>query len=580
MVSAIPGVELPADVDFDSWGENADPGDLLTPQGPPPERSVAEIIANTRVDPVWFIERILGEHLWTKQRAITRAIFKHRRVAVKACHSSGKTHVSAGIIHAFFNAYPGCKILTTAPTGTQVEGQLWPEIRILGRKLPKGWGVNIYAGAPRMWAADDWWAIGRSTNEATRFQGYHAPKMLFVVDEAVGVDGAIFEAIEGNRAGGDVHLLLLGNPTVPGGPFYDAFSNPYDAEANPTGWVNFTISAFDTPNFTGLGIPSKPDASEGHLEPLLALTIDDLYANPLPYLTTRFWVHEKYHEWGPDSPLWQGRVLGIFPEQASDSLFPLSYLEGAAKQEPKAGPQEPFDLGIDVAGPGEDETVGYARCGGDILDGKPSIWAQADPREAACQWVQGMMQRAAGQGRVVRRVNVDAVGIGYNFALHVQDFVRSLPGVEKTDSRVKLVNVGDASLTDDKLNRKAEEYWGLRLRMQRREVTNLKDATTYTQLAGMRYKQLETGKIQIEPKSEARKRGMKSPDRAEALMLAFASDRTPGMLAWAEGRVGGMVEGRREIIEATIATAKEKGGNMSMAEALRLVLAKEAKGEV
>jgi hypothetical protein len=37
--------------------------------------------------------------------------------------------------------------------------------------------------------------------------------------------------------------------------------------------------------------------------------------------------------------------------------------------------------------------------------------------------------------------------------------------------------------------------------------------------------------VQIESKEEARKHGVRSPDRAEALMLAFA-DRTPGILRY------------------------------------------------
>ena len=50
-------------------------------------------------DPVGFIESTMGGTLWETQRAIVRAVFSapHARVAVKACHASGKTHVAAAV---------------------------------------------------------------------------------------------------------------------------------------------------------------------------------------------------------------------------------------------------------------------------------------------------------------------------------------------------------------------------------------------------------------------------------------------------------------------------------------------------
>jgi hypothetical protein len=98
---------------------------------------------------------------------------------------------------------------------------------------PKPWKTRLDLGPNR-------YAIGLSTNEGVRFQGWHG-KILIVIDEAPGVRPEIYEAIEGIRAGGDVRVLALGNPTVAGGPFYDAFT------INRDGWSLFTISAFDTP---------------------------------------------------------------------------------------------------------------------------------------------------------------------------------------------------------------------------------------------------------------------------------------------------------------------------------------------
>jgi hypothetical protein len=136
---------------------------------------------------------------------------------------------------------------------------------------------------------------GLSTDQGVRFQGFHG-RLLIVVDEAPGVKADIWEAIEGIRAGGVVRVLALGNPTIAGGPFYDAFS------ANRDGWCTFTISAFDSPNLAGLS-----------LDELLTLPDSALDHCVRPYLVTRRWVREKYAEWGPGHPLWEARVLGRFP---------------------------------------------------------------------------------------------------------------------------------------------------------------------------------------------------------------------------------------------------------------------------
>src|SRR6266850_6112471 len=97
--------------------------------------------------------------------------------------------------------------------------------------------------------------------------------------------------------------------TIASGPFYDAFT------ANREGWSLFTISAFNTPNLAGLD-----------LESLLALSEDELDQNVRPYLTTRRWVKEKFHEWGLGHPLWESRVLGNFPKQSQDALISLTWL--------------------------------------------------------------------------------------------------------------------------------------------------------------------------------------------------------------------------------------------------------------
>ena len=207
-------------------------------------------------------------------------------------------------------------------------------------------------------------------------------------------------------------------------------------------------------------------------------------------------------EWGPGHPLWESRVLGNFPVQAEDALLSLAWLEAAKYRE--GGEEGPLQAGLDVAGPGEDETALCLRRGPKIVLLK--AWASRDPRGEVLATLLPYQSQLA-------QLNVDSVGIGYYLAEHLRD--QGLP--------VRAVNVGEAACDREKyVNRKAELYWGLRLRAQAGDLAGLTDEKAIAQLAGIRYSHNSRGQIVIESKEEARKRGVKSPDRAEAVILAFA----------------------------------------------------------
>lgn len=415
------------------------------------------------------------------------------RVAVKACHASAKTFTAAEIVLWWVAAVRGIAI-TTAPTWPQVEKLLWGEIHKAhgSARLPLGGQLN----AVEWRLAPDVYAMGLSTDQGVRFQGFHGT-VLVVLDEAPGVRPDIFEAIEGIRAGGDVRLLMLGNPTTASGPFYDAFGRDRGS------WRTFTIDAMDTPNLAGTSLAELraipyPDGTD---DPALDVA-------PRPYLVTRRWIWEKLHEWGEASPLWQSRVRGRFPEQSEDALISLAWLEAAALPA-EADPSRTWVAGVDVAGPGEDETVLCLRRGPEIA--AIAAWSVPDPMGSLV----AAMAPYRGEGLTV---NIDSIGIGYHLAHRLRD-----AGYD-----VREVNVGERAADPEKYaNLKAELYWGLRQRFEAGSIRGLADDLAVSQLAGVRYGHNARGQVVIESKESARKRGVKSPDRAEAVMLAFARPARP-----------------------------------------------------
>lgn len=450
-------------------------------------------------DPVRFTKGLLCHKTWTIQEQILKSVAKNKLTAVKACNASSKTFTAAEAALWWVIRYPNNGIvITTAPTDTQVRKLLWGEIH---KAIRDGRIVFPSINQKELSLGPDNYAMGMATNEGVRFHGFHG-KVLVIFDEAPGIRSDIWDALEGIRAGGDVHVLALGNPLVPSGHFYDIFTNGRGQ------WKTFSISALDTPNFEGINIcdyhmQKKDDERLCTKKCLLQLSHEDIGRSKFPYLITRYFALDRYKEWGPKHPFFEARVLGQFPKQSEDALIALAYLEEAKIRPTRKQKDQKVDVGIDVAGPGEAETVVWVRCGPNFIAAR--VWTIGDPRGE----VKAYLKRWEG---MINSVNVDSVGIGWYFAKDLKD----------SDFPVQFINVGLPARDSEKFaNLKAEAFWAVRMRFQGGDICGLEDELTISQLASIRYKHNARGQVVIESKDELARRGVKSPDRAEALMLAY-----------------------------------------------------------
>jgi hypothetical protein len=458
-------------------------------------------------DPVLFAQHILGVTLWEREVEILRSIQTKRRTAVKACHGVGKTFSLAVATLWWLARYEKGIVLTTSPTQRQVRTQLWVEIHRLveGARVPYP-KLNT---TDLKFRDDHNFAIGFSTNQAENFQGYHGKHVLIIADEAPGIESGIWDAMAGTMAGGQVHIVMAGNPTIPAGAFFDAFHTERGL------WQCLTIDAFDSPNLKGLSLEQLQglDPAEG----------GPLDCNPVPYLVTKRWVYDQHQAWWhgneSSSPNWVARVLARFPEQAQNALIRMAWLERArqrARDNPaSASGSGPLVAGVDVGG-GEAETVVYVcECRPDqrrIL--AMGAWRGTDTRGAAVNFLNQFRSRLS-------RVRVDGIGIGHNFGLHLRDCrfpvelvnvalpCENKPHLRENNPAQRFVNV------------KASCYQSLADAFEHDQVEGLTDEATLGQLAGLLYEIDAQGRMKIESKEQARARGVRSPDRAEALMLAL-----------------------------------------------------------
>jgi phage terminase large subunit len=451
-----------------------------------------------RKNPDWWVEQIFQCTLWRLQKEIIQAVAGHPRTTVRSCTGSGKTYLAAHIVLWFLANYMPGQVLTTAPTFRQVESVLWKEIAsaYIKTKFEKGFGGSLKA--TRLDMKEDWFALGLSTDEPERFQGFHSPNMLVVGDEASGLDEKVYTAIETPLSTGFARLLLIGNPTQPVGRFRDTFDSPL--------YQHFHISAFDTPNFAVFGITLE-DIKSGAWKDKMAVAqwqIEDgtwMAKLPCPYLINPLWVAERLAEWGEGSFQFQTYVLGEFPAKGAHNLFNLTDVEAAIDR--KVNDEGDIVSALDVARYGECESVYGKRRGERVFP--LQTWGH-----------EGIHYTTGRTARHLREDNasgiyIDAGGIG-------ADDCDILKGEGFNVTRV-LSN--EPAIDKERfLNRRAELYWMLSKRFADGKISIPKDRKLVSQLCDIRY-DYKNGRIFIESKEAMIARGSKSPDRADMLAMLF-----------------------------------------------------------
>ena len=441
-----------------------------------------------RDDPVWWCREVLGYEPWEKQVEIIESVRDNRTTAVKSCHAAGKSSIAGRTALWFLYSHNPSIVLTTAPTDRQVRGILWKEIRSSMQRAKCPLGGTILTQELKL--ADDWFAWGFTAPDydPDRFQGFHEIYMLVIADESSGVSDEIFEGIDGVLTSEQSRLLMIGNPTNPAGRFARAFKSPYTNK--------ISIPAFETPNFTAFGITDEDMVMNRWQEKITGEL-------PAPHLITPRWVHERLHDWTHDSPLYTAKVLAQFPEAGTDTLIPLHWVEAAVNRTLKR--VTPFELGVDVARYGSDETVIMARWGpvARIVKVMPMSSTMAVAGEAI------RARRSTG----ARSIKVDAVGIGAGTCDRLS---------EQREPVEEMQSGATSSDPEVYLNTRAEWYWGLRTRFETGDIDIENDSQLISQLSNIKYKINSRGQIQIESKEDMKKRGLSSPDRADTLMLTFA----------------------------------------------------------
>lgn len=485
-----------------------------------------------------FVAEVLGAQPWSMQNEIINSVFTYKITAVKTCNAIGKSYIAARIVIAYLMLHPNSIVVTTAPTWRQVTDVLWREIGT-AVKQSKFKLSDVEAGQAGLSLASDWYAVGLSTKRPENFFGYHADHILVVVDEAGGVEEPIFKGVQAITPNVNARVLVIGNPTNPGGTFYDYFNKP-ELGANC-----FTVSAFDTPNFTDTNIHTIEDLltlftpRNGISQPNWTKRVNEELAkrmNPIYRgLIDPSVVYARYHEWGPDSPAWQALIMGEFPSQAEQALIPAELvtqamqMSGVDKDSGKTYaelsgweiPDGPPEFGQDMARYGTDSTVCFPRHGGWVE--QPIAWNKVSLMESADR-----ILKIIDPMDFNTRLNIDDTGNGGGTTDRLRQIKNELLHAAKPVHQYMIAAYNFSSkenMTDpDKFaDITSELYWNLRSWFMKKRIALPKNSRLFDELVGRRWFINRQGKIQVESKDDYKKRtGGKSPDFADALALAFA----------------------------------------------------------
>ncbi|MFM9594099.1 hypothetical protein ACKI16_23890 [Streptomyces scabiei] len=446
-----------------------------------------------------------GEGLTAYQADVLGAIPVHRRVAVRGPHGLGKTAQAAIAVLWFATTREAAgidwKVIMTASAWRHLAVYLVPELRKWAKRIR--WdqvGREPFSERTELLALNLKLENGAATPVASHkpelIEGAHADSLLYLIDEAKIVPDGTWDAIEGAFSGGrtdgppgqlpEAFAFAISTPGAPAGRFYDIHRRAPGLE---DWWVRHVTLA----------------------EAIRAGRI------------SREWAEQRARQWGRDSAMYANRVEGEFHSADEDSVIPLAWAEAAVErwhewdQAGRPDPEGRRFIGVDVARSGGDSTVLAHRWGSAITH------LETHDKEDTMQTT-ARVQAAVGETGDISPV-VDSIGVGGGVVDRLRELsvpVLAYTGAAKTNARTRDGEWGFK-------NTRSAAYWRMRELLDpayQSEVMLPPDDELLADLTTPMW-DTTTGvppRIRVEPKEDLVKRMGRSPDRGDAVVMAFAGE--------------------------------------------------------
>lgn len=434
-------------------------GELKDRQGPEP----------------WQAEELEQIGLALRNNAnVSTAIQKAIRRAIASGHGIGKSTFVAWIILWGLSTFQDARGVVTANTETQLKGKTWAELSKWHRLCLCGDWFDCTAtaliskkpGHEKTWRID---MVPWSERNTEAFAGLHNKnrRVILIFDEASSIPDSIWEVSEGALTDDDTEIIWVacGNPTRNTGRFRDCFGRYMHR------WSNRKIDS---------------------------RTVS---------ITNKAQIQEWFDDYGEDSDFFRIRVCGEFPNAASNQLIPSDVVEAASKRiwTTDTYSSAPIIMGVDVARFGDDDSVIIIRQGLQVC----ALWRfhGLDTMSLADVVANKIKQCKPA------KVFIDVSGVGAGVVDRLRQLGFDVTGVE-FGSR--------AGQTEKYANKRAEMWGNMRDWLAIDMGAILDDDKLKYELTAPEYTYSRNSQLLLEKKEDMKKRGLPSPDAADALALTFA----------------------------------------------------------
>lgn len=451
------------------------------------ESALAEDIGRFYDDPLGFIYYAFawgqgelrgmdGPDIW--QRAMLESIGEtlrkdpqaNIREAVASGHGIGKTTMTAWIVLWAMSTRPHLSGVVTANTMSQLSTKTWRELALWYKR-----GINQHWwkwSATKFWHRDHpetWFTSAEPNTEhnSEAFAGRHAKYVLMIFDEASAIPDRIFEVSEGAMSTPCAQWYCFGNPTKNTGRFKECFGK-------------------DKKRWTTRHVDSRTAK-----------------------MTNKKELDEWIDTYGLDSDFVRVRVLGLFPRQGAMQFIPSDIVEKAMLQESpfEAWGLIPVVIGVDVARYGDDKSTIAVRQGRKLHEIRK--FRELNTMQLAAEVVVAMKDYGGAAA-----VFVDGVGVGAGVVDRLQ--MLGYPVIE--------INGGATAFDEVQFyNATAEQWYRMREWIKGADLPT-KDNELRLALIGREYYFDDKERIRLERKIDMKKRGLSSPDEADALAHTFAEE--------------------------------------------------------
>ena len=446
----------------------------------------------------WQAE-ILGEIGRLLERNAGSGFGEAIRLAVASGHGIGKSALMAWIKLWALSTFEDALTVITANTEQQLRTKTWPQVvkrfnLMEGRErfsLLEAAIVSRQKGHEKTWRGD---RVTRNEHNTEAFAGLRnlRRRIVLLFDEASSIADSVWEVAEGALTDEETEIIwvVFGNPTQSKGRFRECFGKFCNR------WITRQIDS-----------RSVPGLNKAQLEQ---------------------WVHD----YGEDSDFVRIRVRGEFPRVGAQQFIGPVLIDAARRNEAVSRFSDPLLIGVDVARHGDDRTVIFFRRGRDARTIPPIKLRIPD-----------LMQVAGRVADAARTHRADAVSVDMGMGAGVVDRLLQLnvPGVIDVEFRGVSHGGGNVDAQGGNYANKRAEMWGeMRAWLKHGAIPD--DAELAQDLGGPEYGFNGRDQIQLERKEDMKKRGLASPDMADALALTFAFAAQPR-----GGVFGGGTPGKHEV---------------------------------